>query len=81
MPSLISMPKPKEKERIMVPGLLGTPGKKRKKKKRRKPSPSLPETKHKSVGSAAERPVGARFAWNTGKKKEEKKKGENLPQV
>jgi hypothetical protein len=48
MPSQITMPKPKEKERIMLLSLLGTPRKK-KEKKRRKPPPSLPETKHKSV--------------------------------
>jgi hypothetical protein len=32
MPSQITMPKPKEKERIMLLSLLGTPGKKKKKR-------------------------------------------------
>ncbi len=47
MPSQITMPKPKEKERVMLLSLLGTPGKQ--KKKGRKPPPSLLQTKHKSV--------------------------------
>jgi hypothetical protein len=53
MPSQITMPKPKEKERVMLLSLLGTSGKKKKKKekekKKAKTSPSLSETKHKSV--------------------------------